>query len=136
MLSLYSPSNMRFPSCALLSVLASSAISTGVTAASLKLRQIVDPEHGVTVQPPEGSGIVPGATFPFEYENRNFCESGYSAISVYLSTTAPTSTDVTSDGTLTEGSFVFHFGDFLIPNFGQLLEILRLLHVLNICHYE
>ncbi|EJF58487.1 hypothetical protein DICSQDRAFT_110246 [Dichomitus squalens LYAD-421 SS1] len=107
---------MRFlPSPTALAVF---ALSVGATAASLKPRQIVDTAHGVTVQPSDGSVIVPGTAFPFDYENRNYCESGYSPISVYMSATAPTSANVTNDGTLADGSFVFHFGDFLIANFG------------------
>ncbi|KAI0358909.1 hypothetical protein OH77DRAFT_1395991 [Trametes cingulata] len=101
-----------------LSTLALSASLTHAATLAATKRQIVVSEHGTTVDPVSGSTITPGASFPFSYENRNFCESGYSPISVYLSTTQPTTADVTNSGELADGSFVFKFGDFLIANFG------------------
>lgn len=111
---------MRF-SASLLSALALSAASfaQGASLAATK-RQIVVSEHGTTVAPADGSTITPGAIFPFTYENRNFCESGYSPIQVYLSASPPTSGDITTDGGLAAGSFLFAFGEYLIPNFGSL----------------
>ncbi|KAL1952348.1 hypothetical protein VTO73DRAFT_1497 [Trametes versicolor] len=108
---------MRFSTSTFLSALALSAASF-TQAASLVKRQIVIPTHGTTVAPADGSTITPGTSFPFNYEHANACESGYSPISVYLSTSPPTSSDVTNAGELADGSFVFHFGDYLIPNFG------------------
>ncbi|OSD05389.1 hypothetical protein PYCCODRAFT_1465295 [Trametes coccinea BRFM310] len=108
---------MRF-SAAFLSAIALAAASCS-QAASLAVakRQGVVPAHGLTVQPADGSTVTPGAAFPFEYENENYCESGYSPISVYLSTSPPTDADV-SGGELVDGSFVYKFGDYLIANFG------------------
>ncbi|PIL30851.1 hypothetical protein GSI_07019 [Ganoderma sinense ZZ0214-1] len=99
------------------SALALSFLSTGVTAA-VAPRQIVESQHGTTVQPASGSTLTPGAAFSFSYTNENLCHSGYTPISVYLSTSAPTSSDVTTSGGLADGSFVYHFGDYLIANFG------------------
>lgn len=109
---------MRFFTSTFLSALALSATSF-TQAASLAKRQIVIPTHGTTVAPANGSTITPRTSFPFNYEHANACESGYSPISVYLSTSPPTSSDVTNAGELANGSFVFHFGDYLIPNFGK-----------------
>ncbi|KAI0651406.1 hypothetical protein C8Q79DRAFT_996861 [Trametes meyenii] len=110
---------MRSSTRILLSALAlyAATLTQGASLGATK-RQIVDPEHGTTVNPTNGSTITAGASFPFTYQDRNFCESGYSLIWLYLSTSPPTSADVTSSGQLADGSFVFAFGDFLIPNFG------------------
>ncbi|KAI0367483.1 hypothetical protein BV20DRAFT_1089453 [Pilatotrama ljubarskyi] len=107
---------MRFFST--LSALALSASFTYAASLTATKRQIVASEHGTTVEPADGSTITPGVSFAFSYENRNFCESGYSPISVYLSTSPPTTADVTTGGELVDGSFVFKFGDLLIANFG------------------
>ena len=105
---------MRFT----LSTLTLSALSLASAANVPGERQVIS-AHGSTVAPPNGSAIAPGATFAFNYENSNTCEAGYSPISVYLSTSAPTDGDVTTGGELVDGSFIFKFGDFLIPNFGK-----------------
>ncbi|KAI0666213.1 hypothetical protein C8Q78DRAFT_984575 [Trametes maxima] len=110
---------MRSFTTALLSALAlSAATSTQGASHNAVKRQIVVPSHGTTVNPADGSTITPGASFPFTYQDRNFCESGYSLIWLYLSVEPPTSANVTTGGQLADGSFVFTFGDFLIPNFG------------------
>ncbi len=81
-------------------------------------RQVILAPSGTTVAPSDGSTIATGSEFPFEYQPTNYCHSGYSPISVYLSTAAPTSADITGGGELAEGSFVFKFGDYLYANFG------------------
>ncbi|KAI0825261.1 hypothetical protein BC628DRAFT_1374272 [Trametes gibbosa] len=98
-------------------VLSGATFAQAASLASIK-RQIVVPAHGVTASPADGSTITAETSFPFAYHNVDFCESGYSPISVYLSTSPPTSADVTSGGELADGSFVFKFGDYLIANFG------------------
>ena len=94
---------MHFITFSSLSALALSALSYASAA-------IVAPANGTTIDP--------GATFAFDYENSNECESGYSPISVWLSTSAPTSSDI-SGGELVSGSYIYKFGDWLIPNFGE-----------------
>ena len=108
---------MRFTFAAA-SALALSFLSTGV-AAAVAPRQIVESQHGTTVKPAGGATLTHGSTFAFSYTNQNLCHSGYTPISVYLSTSAPTSSDVTTSGGLASGSYVYHFGDYLIANFGQ-----------------
>ncbi|RDX43946.1 hypothetical protein OH76DRAFT_1487495 [Lentinus brumalis] len=107
---------MQILSSVLLTALALASAAHG--AIPLGKRQQVVSAHGTTTAPANGSTIVPGSTFPFHYSDSNFCESGYSLISVYLSTSAPTAADVTTSGGLVDGSFSFDFGNFLIPNFG------------------
>ncbi|KAM5534369.1 hypothetical protein V8D89_011962 [Ganoderma adspersum] len=107
---------MRFTFAAA-SALALSFLSTGV-AAAVAPRQIVESQHGTTVKPASGTTVAHGSAFAFSYTNQNLCHSGYTPISVYLSTSAPTSSDVTTSGGLANGSYVYHFGDYLIANFG------------------
>lgn len=121
-----------FSTSTFLSALALSAASF-TQAASLVKRQIVIPTHGTTVAPADSSTITPKTMFSFNYENANACESGYSPISVYLSTSPPTSADVTNAGELVDGSFVFHFGDYLIPNFGERAMIRKCAASLSRC---
>ncbi|KAI0662370.1 hypothetical protein C8Q70DRAFT_957870 [Cubamyces menziesii] len=110
---------MRFLSIASISTLVLSAASfTHAASLTAAKRQIVVPAHGTTTEPTGGSVIAAGDAFPFKYENVDYCESGYSPISVFLSTTAPTDADVTNSGELADGSYVYKFGDFLIANFG------------------
>ncbi|KAI0762536.1 hypothetical protein C8Q74DRAFT_1220476 [Fomes fomentarius] len=104
-----------------LSSLVFTALGLALAAAAATVpakRQVILAPSGTTVAPPDGSTIAPGSSFPFEYRPTNYCHSGYSPISVYLSTAAPTSADITGGGALAEGSFVFKFGDYLYANFG------------------
>ena len=106
---------MHILSSVLLAALALTHVGRGFTL--LEKRQQVVSAHGITTEPANGSTIVPESSFPFHYSNVNFCESGYSPIHIYLSTSAPTAADVTTSGGLVNGSFSFDFGNFLIPNF-------------------
>lgn len=102
-------------------VLAVPALLFSLSAVSIHVpskRQVVS-AHGTTVEPASDSSIAPGTSFPFSYEQANYCEAGYSPISVYLCSSPPTAVDVTTSGELTNGSFLFKFGDYLIPNFGM-----------------
>ncbi|RPD58478.1 hypothetical protein L227DRAFT_612910 [Lentinus tigrinus ALCF2SS1-6] len=107
---------MQFLSFVVLAALTLAHTAHGATL--LDKRQQVVSAHGTTTEPVDGSTITPGSTFPFHYSDVNFCESGYSPIHIYLSTSAPTAVDVTTSGGLVDGSFDFDFGNFLIPNFG------------------
>ena len=106
---------MRFLSSFAIPVLAFALSATAVSVA--EKRQVV-PDHGTTLEPTDGSTIAPGTNFPFSYQRRNACNTGYSPITVYLSTAAPASSDVTPDGHLASGSFILHWGDYLYANFG------------------
>lgn len=86
-----------------------------LTSASIVPRAVS--QGGTIVSPASDSDATAGQVIPFKYLNRNFCNSGYSLISVYLRDTPPTASDVTSSGTFTD--FVHSFGNFLIPNFGM-----------------
>ena len=118
--SLPAPFNFQQPSMCSFTFAAAVATSFLSTAsmAAVTPRQIVESQHGTTVSPASGSTIAAGAAFSFSYTNENLCHSGYTPISVYLSTSAPTSSDVNSSGGLADGSYVSHFGDYLMANFG------------------
>ena len=107
---------MRFTDFSSFSALALSALSI-VSGTRVPIKRQVIPSHGTTVAPADGAVLQPGDAFAFNYENSNTCESGYSPISVYLSESAPTDADIVN-GSLTTGSFIFKFGNWLIPNFG------------------
>ena len=76
---------------------------------------------GTISQPTSGATLTPGQEFTFQYLRTNFCNTGYSKISVYLLATQPTASDVTTSGTIDNP--LFSFGDFLYANFGQYLII-------------
>ncbi|KAI0757451.1 hypothetical protein C8Q80DRAFT_101692 [Daedaleopsis nitida] len=106
---------MRFISSFALSVV---ALTLSTSAANVpEKRQNVVPTHGTTIAPTDGTTVSPGTTFPFTYNRVNYCESGYTPISVYLSSTAPANAAVTN-GELANGSYVYKFGDYLFANFG------------------
>ncbi|KAI0326375.1 hypothetical protein GY45DRAFT_1285588 [Cubamyces sp. BRFM 1775] len=107
--------------CSLVLVAANSVAAVSLPRApspDLAKRQIVVPTHGFTAEPANDSIIQGDADFDFLYYNSNYCHSGYSQISVYLSTSVPTNDDVTNEGGLADGSYVVDFGTYLIANFG------------------
>ncbi|CCM05548.1 uncharacterized protein FIBRA_07775 [Fibroporia radiculosa] len=81
-------------------------------------RQYVVPSHGSIVAPSGNASIVPGAIFDFDFDSINYCESGYEPITVWLLEQEPTDADVTSDGVFPNGTYLYNFGEWLIPNFG------------------
>lgn len=74
---------------------------------------------GPISQPTIGSTITAGQPFNFQYGVRNYCESGYSLITVWLLANQPTVDDVTSSGTFADGEYLYEFGAYLQANFGE-----------------
>ncbi|KAI0085700.1 hypothetical protein BDY19DRAFT_996598 [Irpex rosettiformis] len=68
------------------------------------------------VAPADATVIQPGQPFSFQYSLNNWCEAGYTPISLYLTQDPPTLSDVDGSGKLDQS--IFHFGDFLYNNFG------------------
>ncbi|TFY68169.1 hypothetical protein EVJ58_g1173 [Rhodofomes roseus] len=81
-------------------------------------RQDVVSVHGTINEPAESAAIAPGATFDFDFESVNYCESGYEPITVYLFENEPDVSDMNADGSFPESAYLYEFGEWLIPNFG------------------
>ncbi|KAK7030406.1 hypothetical protein VNI00_014150 [Paramarasmius palmivorus] len=89
-----------------------------VAAAPNQARQAVSGQHGTIVSPTADSSISPGEDFSFDYRQRNWCNAGYSPITVWLTDYEPTTTDLDSNGRFPEGHYTYFFGNFVKPNFG------------------
>lgn len=106
-------------------------LSTWAVLATLCTSQTVVPDHGTTTQPPDGAIIPHGDSFPFNYTPVPFgtqvCFSAYDPAAIYLSTSPPAATDVTTSQNtcvLTDGSFVHDFGHYVVPLLGQWRPVL------------
>ncbi len=82
------------------------------------------PFSGSVVVPAANDVLVPGVNFTFEYDNSNWCESGFSPFTVYLTSGAapPPFDNVTVNGTLAEGTYVLDMGKYVIANFPGVLR--------------
>jgi hypothetical protein len=74
--------------------------------------------HGTLAAPSSGLTIAEGSDFPFTFHDVNWCEDGYSPISVWLTDYAPAASNLNSTGQFPEGQYTYYFGEYLIPNFG------------------
>ncbi|KAJ3859962.1 hypothetical protein EV359DRAFT_85826 [Lentinula novae-zelandiae] len=81
-------------------------------------RQVLETSHGILSAPSSGVVVSQGSSFPFDFQDSNWCEDGYSSISVWLTNYAPTYLNVNSTGQFSEGEYSYYFGSYLIPNFG------------------
>ncbi|KAJ7746286.1 hypothetical protein B0H16DRAFT_1556894 [Mycena metata] len=100
---------MRFSTSLLVPVFAALAL------AAPNVRTISQ-NHGTIVEPT--SGLVPttDGSLPFSYQDSNWCEGGYTPISVWLLDYAPTTANLNATGQFTNADYFF--GSFLIANFG------------------
>ncbi|CAK5268672.1 unnamed protein product [Mycena citricolor] len=81
------------------------------------LPRSVSSKHGVINAPTAGTVVAAGSSFPFSYQDSNWCQSGYSPISVWLTDSAPTTASINAtDGSLLSSKH--YYGRFLIANFG------------------
>lgn len=91
------------------------------SASSLPTKRQSIHDFGTITAPTSGVAIAPGQTFNFSFTSVNYCESGYEPLSVYLTAAAPSDETFAVDGAyggFAEGDYLYHFGDYLIPNFG------------------
>ncbi|KAJ7628514.1 hypothetical protein FB45DRAFT_694631, partial [Roridomyces roridus] len=100
------------------------SIFTAVASAApgnLRLPRVIVSQHGTITQPTADSTtlpspLVPGTSFPFAYQDSNWCEGGYTPITVWLLDYAPTTGNLNATGQFTDA--LYSYGLFLIPNFG------------------
>lgn len=94
------------------------ALTTSLAASVPLRRQDVVAAHGSISLPGTYDAIAPGATFNFGFDSVNYCESGYEPVTIWLLETPPTVEDMTTNGTFATGTYLFEFGEWLVPNFG------------------
>ncbi len=100
----------------------STLAATRATTVARRDGVVVWSNQGTTQAPAGGSAIKPGATFPFSYKETNMCKDDAVQISSYLSRTPPAESAVMPNGQLAPGSFAYHFGDWTISNWGELVS--------------
>jgi hypothetical protein len=86
-------------------------------AASTILPRIETIPAGTIKAPISGTVVSCGESFPFSYQNRNFCEAVDSPISVWLLDFAPTDANLNSTGQIPDA--IYFFGAYDIGNFGE-----------------
>ncbi|KAJ6468313.1 hypothetical protein C8R45DRAFT_1018268 [Mycena sanguinolenta] len=100
---------MRFSAALLAPVFAAFAAAANVP-------RVISSNHGTITAPTTGTIITSGQTFPFGYQDSNWCEGGYTPITVWLLDYAPTTANLNATGQFDDAAF--YFGPFLIGNFG------------------
>ncbi|KIK58177.1 hypothetical protein GYMLUDRAFT_171421 [Collybiopsis luxurians FD-317 M1] len=102
-----------------LTVVSGLALTTCVAAApsSIVARQVRS-GNGAFSAPTSGLVVTQGSSFPFAFQDSNWCEDGYSPIAVWLTNYAPTTSNLNSTGQFPEGQYSYYFGQYLVPNFG------------------
>ncbi|EIM80097.1 uncharacterized protein STEHIDRAFT_162983 [Stereum hirsutum FP-91666 SS1] len=85
--------------------------------ASALPRQVTS-NQGTINAPTSGYLVSSNSSFPFSYSDRNWCEDGYSPVSVWLTDYEPTTTNLNATGQFPEGSYTRYFGLYTNPNFG------------------
>ena len=83
-------------------------------------RQSVEPLNGI-IEPTAGTSTTPGSTFSFQYTVDNFCEDGYSLLTVWIvpGPSAPTSASLNSSEEFSPGTYLAFLGSFLVKNFAR-----------------
>ncbi|KAJ7690049.1 hypothetical protein B0H17DRAFT_936426 [Mycena rosella] len=101
---------MHFSALLLAPVLAAFA------AAAPNFPRVISSSHGTIKQPTAETAVTSGASIPFSYQDSNWCEGGYSPITVWLLDYAPTTANLNSTGQFSDATY--YFGAFLVGNFG------------------
>lgn len=83
-------------------------------------RQIVKPISGFIIQPTDGSSISAGSTFPFQYDVDNYCEQGYTPVTIWIvpGPDAPTPASLNATQGFSDGTYLAYLGHYLVANFG------------------
>lgn len=95
------------------------AIGSASYAFASALPRQVTSNQGTINAPTSGTLVSSNSSFPFSYSDRNWCEDGYSPVSVWLTDYEPTTTNLNATGQFPEGEFTHFFGPFTNPNFGM-----------------
>jgi len=74
--------------------------------------------HGTIVSPVSETTVSSGESFPFSYADSNWCEDGYTPLTVWLTDYAPTTANLNSTGQFPDGEYFYYFGEYLQGNFG------------------
>ncbi|KAJ7760643.1 hypothetical protein DFH07DRAFT_771726 [Mycena maculata] len=85
-------------------------------ASPLNLPRVISPNHGTIVEPTSGTVVASDTAFPFTYQDSNWCEGGYTPITVWLLDYAPTTDNLNATGQFLDATY--YFGAYLIGNFG------------------
>ncbi|KAJ7470774.1 hypothetical protein FB451DRAFT_321232 [Mycena latifolia] len=103
---------MRFSALLLAPLLAAFAAASAVP----HIARTIVSNHGTITQPTAGLEISSAASIPFSYQDSNWCEGGYTPITVWLLDFAPTTANLNATGQFVDAAY--YFGPFLIGNFG------------------
>ncbi|KAL1952413.1 hypothetical protein VTO73DRAFT_1562 [Trametes versicolor] len=78
------------------------------------------PFSGTIMAPTADQAMAFGVGFPFDYQVSSWCEPAFAPFTVYLTSGSapPVFDNVTADGALADGAFVFAFGKFVVSRFG------------------
>lgn len=106
-------------------LLSLAAAATAVQGATLRMRQEMSFSNGTIHQPIADEILVANTTFDFSYTQPNSCESGYSLFTVYLTAQEPAFSQLDTNGNFPDDEFLFSFGEFTVPNFGESFESLN-----------
>ncbi|KAJ6553585.1 hypothetical protein DFH09DRAFT_1166947 [Mycena vulgaris] len=87
-------------------------------AAAANLPRVITSHHGTITQPTSGLVAGSGASIPFSYQDSNWCQGGYTPITVWLLDFAPTTDNLNATGQFPDAAY--YFGTYFIGNFGLL----------------
>jgi hypothetical protein len=96
----------------------------GFAASAVNVPRVITTNHGTLTAPTIGTLVSSQQTFPFSYKASDWCQDGYSPITVWLLDYAPTTANLNATGQFTDAAY--YFGAFLIGNFGELEILLNL----------
>ena len=103
-------------------LVAASLLAVLGSATVLPKREIwQSPFTGEIVAPLTNEVIVEDVAFPFNYKTSSWCQASFEPFEVYLTQgeAPPPFEDVTEDGVMADGSYVYDFGRFVVSHFGK-----------------
>ncbi|KAJ7163881.1 hypothetical protein C8R43DRAFT_989059 [Mycena crocata] len=101
---------MRFSTSLLLPLFTAFAVASPLSP------RVITAHHGTISQPTKGFVAASGAAVPFSYGDSNWCQGGYTPITVWLLDSEPTTTNLNATGQFPDATY--YFGSYLMGNFG------------------